>query len=522
MRDIGPLSQSTADIRNAADALYDEAAEKLVRAAMIQEVYDVTLTGVAAQIRAGDRARILYHSDTSGNPDAPYLSVDGTFIVLEATETVNVDHAVVSLKVSNIDRQPVGAIEILLQAIQKLELHSLKPNIVQGAPTAYVYDREIAPGLSAEVPVEFTDSTLELNRCRLRLKTSPLRTTAVDELDVPAHQHVIGLFSNSTSGTATHSGILVNSGSGGFSNIGGNNALIGAQSAVASGRETWYTAATEPNITSQIAFDIHDDAAYPGDITVRLRNADITQQLFGVARLAATTMGTAPPGTLADFSFTAGLDSSNRIWSVDLGVGTLLSGGNAQGIVPLALPNGTDIEICTIQWAATGETDSEKPQIEDRVGGIGFREIDDQLPNHSVYFWEGTQIYEFRIDDIDGERDNYIQWSGTGNGLDRPSGISTGATVRCIIATSGQTAVVQAYAMLQPPATGAINEVGDPGVLANLLTAQPGRPAAGARFGDTLRERARARGSHNRELGDDAIYPAEKLTIPRNAGKVTG
>ena len=51
------------------------------------------------------------------------------------------------MKVSNIDRQPVGAIEILLQAIQKLELHSLKPNIVQGAPTAYVYDREIAPGL---------------------------------------------------------------------------------------------------------------------------------------------------------------------------------------------------------------------------------------------------------------------------------------------------------------------------------------------------------------------------------------
>ena len=67
-----------------------------MRAAMIQEVYDVTLTGVAAQIRAGDRARILYHSDTSGSPDAPYLSIDGTFIVLEATETVNVDHAVVS------------------------------------------------------------------------------------------------------------------------------------------------------------------------------------------------------------------------------------------------------------------------------------------------------------------------------------------------------------------------------------------------------------------------------------------
>ena len=66
MRDIGPLSQSTADIRNAADALYDEAAEKLERAAIIQEVYDVTLTGVAPAIRAGDRARILYHSDTVG------------------------------------------------------------------------------------------------------------------------------------------------------------------------------------------------------------------------------------------------------------------------------------------------------------------------------------------------------------------------------------------------------------------------------------------------------------------------
>ena len=74
-----------------------------------------------------------------------------------------------------------------------------------------------------------------------------------------------------------------------------------------------------------------------------------------------------------------------------------------------------------------------------------------------------------------------------------------------------------------------------------------GRPAARARTGDTLRRRARSRGSHNRELGDDAIYFAEKLThlcpkmisnvaptiagrttiwpkltIPRNAGKVTG
>ena len=133
----------------------------------------------------------MYHSDAAGNTDAPYLSVDGTFIVLEATETVNVDHAVVTMKVSNIDRQPIGAIEILMQVIQKLETHSLKPNIVQGAPTAYVYDREIAPGLPAEVPIEFTDSTLELNRCRLRLKTSPLRTTAVDALDVPSHQHEI-------------------------------------------------------------------------------------------------------------------------------------------------------------------------------------------------------------------------------------------------------------------------------------------------------------------------------------------
>ena len=67
----------------------------------------------------------------------------------------------------------------------------------------------------------------------------------------------------------------------------------------------WYTGDTEPDITSTIAFDIHDDAAYPGNITVHLRNADITQQLFGVAEVWQFD-AVAPSGLLADFSFTVG------------------------------------------------------------------------------------------------------------------------------------------------------------------------------------------------------------------------
>ena len=429
-----------------------------MRAAMIQEVYDVTLTGVAPAIRAGDRARILYHSDTSGNVGAPYLSIDGTFIVLEATETVNVDHAVVSMKVSNIDRQPVGAIEILLQAIQKLETHSLKPNIVQGAPTAYVYDREIAPGLPAEVPIEFTDSTLELNRCRLRLKTSPLRTTAVDALDVPPHRHLIGSFSNSTSGNATHSGILVDSGGGGFSNIGGNNALIGASSAVASGQEVWYSSDTQPNITSTIAFDIHDDAAYPGNITVHLRNADITQQLFGTASLAGDP---APSGLLADFNWT--------ITSIDNN-GFLGGAVGTPGDTLLNLPNGQTLCITRVFWSSGSEEPNRRPLLADD-NNTTWDDWDTNVGQltGSFYVWDGTTVHERTVASRDFVNDDSMGWTG----IDRPSAIQVGSTIRILYANSGQSAVVRNYAQSSAMVT-AINRVGDPGVLANLLTAQPG------------------------------------------------
>ena len=398
MRDIGPLSQSTADIRNAADALYDEAAEKLKRAAIIQEVYNVTLTGVAAQIRAGDRARILYHSDTPGNTDAPYLSVDGTFIVLEATETVNVDHAVVSLKVSNIDRQPVGAIEILLQAIQKLELHSLKPNIVQGAPTAYVYDREIAPGLNAEVPIEFTDSTLELNRCRLRLKTSPLRTTAVDALDIPAHRHRVGFVPSAiTFSNPVNTQFFIATGNN-FGDVVENNASAFITGAfITPGHNNWVTGATEPNITSQIAFDIHDDSDVPGNITVYLQNTDITQQLFGSTVLAPDVQAMPPPLLLADFSFIAGatgtaFDAAGTL--LDASTGSVIPGGDSSVEVPFPAGNTAVLEIERVVWDTSGP---ELFHIGRINPGPDFDDQDDNFGQESVYLWlERTQeLFEF-------------------------------------------------------------------------------------------------------------------------------
>lgn len=465
MRDIGPLSNSVADVRNAADALYDEAAEKLMRAAIIQRCYDVTLTGVADVVKPGDRARVLYHADTPGDNAAPYLSVDGTFIVLEAQESVNVDHHVVTLKISNVDRHPVGAKEILLDAINKLELHSLRPNIVQGAPTAYVYDREIAPGLNAEVPIEFTDSTLEINRVRMRLKTSPLRTTAVDEVDIPAHRHWVATMGSSVGGGSTRS-LAFDVGGGGFSGIGSGN---GAFNAVIAGPMSgaWYTSATEPDLTSDIAFEIHDDTQYPQNITVALNGTDITQMLFGAAELEPRTRGgTQPTGTLADFSFTAADGSnSNAIWNHEDGDGTLLSGGNADGRIEVSLPNNTTAIFDSINWGGSGS--NHRPQICDdaptQSGNLSAMLT--QIPNHSLYLHADGTTWEFEIADATYPFSDCLRWAE----MDKPDAIQEGVTVSGMIADSGQETAVTNWLTFSTGS--AINMVGDPGVLANLIMA---------------------------------------------------
>ena len=78
---------------------------------------------------------------------------------------------------------------------------------------------------------------------------------------------------------------------------------------------------------------------------------------------------------------------TDDLWSVDQNVGTLISGGNAQDIVELPLPNGnTAKSVRSCGRDATGNAVG-KAAIADRTMAGHFDEIETQLPITVCIFW---------------------------------------------------------------------------------------------------------------------------------------
>ncbi len=131
--------------------------------------------------------------------------------------------------------------------------------------------------LSAILPIEFTDATLQLQRIRFRLKTTPFRTNVTTSTSGSSHNHKIGsdvgpaaaftarrtLFFKAD-GTTTHAFML---------------------DAAASPHDDIWTAKEalhfhDPN------FGIADDSVSPKEVTVLVNGVDKTTELFGFTPLA--------------------------------------------------------------------------------------------------------------------------------------------------------------------------------------------------------------------------------------------
>lgn len=178
-KQIGAISNSDADLTNAANALYDAAAAWLARNAQRLETYNVRLRKVRRTIRPGDRVRLAYRGRVQlvDGRTATYIDVDADFWVIEARESFGLSGVVTTLKLANIDRVAQDEAAIIVGALEAINIRELR---VQTYPStrSYVYVRQIAPGFPAAIPVEITNATTALNRARLRIVTRAFRVNA--------------------------------------------------------------------------------------------------------------------------------------------------------------------------------------------------------------------------------------------------------------------------------------------------------------------------------------------------------
>ncbi|MDZ4769061.1 MAG: hypothetical protein SGJ24_08040 [Chloroflexota bacterium] len=189
--DIAPLSNSAADLENAANALYDIAAAWLARYCVRQDVYRVTVRALDQTLRPGDRIRLVYNGAVERDgARAQYLDTDGDFWITEVTERFGVGGAACDLVLSSIDRHAGSSAAIVIGALEDLEIDgvSVKPYLNR---VAWVFDRVIDPLFPAIVPVRLTDATQRLNRCLVKIRTRAFISTVQASVNNTTHRHTL-------------------------------------------------------------------------------------------------------------------------------------------------------------------------------------------------------------------------------------------------------------------------------------------------------------------------------------------
>lgn len=319
-KQIAPLSNSDLDIENAANALYDATVNFLTRHSEPQEFYTVSVKNVKETILPGDKIHVNYRAGIETEEGfVSYLDVRGDFWVLRVNESIGLDSSVVDLEISNVDRTMESMAAVVIGGLESIALRNLKPQITSST-RSYVYDREIANGYSAIVPVEFTDATLEVQRVRMRLKTSPFRATAsaaasgggssqtsasgggsTESSTSTTHQHLIMRSEDGTSlqgSLATRRFTIVEQTTGTLyhfdadSDVGATARFFDMQASGGHTHDVDIPAHTHdvdiPAHTHELNFGISDDTETPVGVTVWVNGTDQTLALFGEAPLAAT------------------------------------------------------------------------------------------------------------------------------------------------------------------------------------------------------------------------------------------
>lgn len=279
-KQIAALSNSDTDIINAANALYDAAAEWLDRNKSPIVRYALTVKNVKVNMLPGDKVHVNYKGQiiTPRGETVDYLTVRDDFWVMRAVERIGLEEHSVDLEVANIDQRVNSVAERVADSIEDIKLRDLKPTIGPSV-RSYVYNLDISAaggGFTALIPVEFTDATLDLQRVRFRLKTSPFRANVTSAAADGDHRHKV-FASEADAAVPGDQGYVCASDSGG---IGSSHVAFRGPN-----NDLWTNDSSGTHV-HPITYGIFDDSVSPKNVTVFVNGVDKTTELFGFTPLA--------------------------------------------------------------------------------------------------------------------------------------------------------------------------------------------------------------------------------------------
>lgn len=198
-KDIGPLSNTTADVQAAANMLLQASVEHLRRYGVPQKFYRLDLANVSQLLKPGTTLRAVFRKIENGTVQ---FDLDDTFIILSVDKQISAEGAhTSSVMISTIDRLPVSDSEYL--ARQSMQARVLSAHQQLGASVdTFPYRDEMDNSHGASLRFWLGDEYTSISRAVVRFRIQPLRSTV---------KSVAG------SSTTTSSGGGSTSGSGGAS-----------------------------------------------------------------------------------------------------------------------------------------------------------------------------------------------------------------------------------------------------------------------------------------------------------------
>ncbi len=279
-KEIAPLSNSEADIVNAANGLYDAAAAALERAAVRRDSYKVTVRLADTTIRPGDKVRLNYRGvvDRDGEPYT-FIDVNGLFWVLDVFERYDLSAGSVDLNLATVDTRAQDAAAVVMAAIESITLRKIS---VQPYPNRTVFPRfeEIDSTHDVIVPIMISDATLYLNRALVTIKTRPLRSTVIAAAGGGDHRHKMFDF-NAVIGGGMPPAAPAASYNASKDATGTNFDAVWLAGGFPSGTSDIYTNDASGTHTHDMTYGLYDDTQYPTDLDVWINGKKRTNPLGG-------------------------------------------------------------------------------------------------------------------------------------------------------------------------------------------------------------------------------------------------
>lgn len=291
-RQIGAVSNSDADLQNAANALYDAAASWLQRYSQSLVTYECTIRKARQIIKPGQKIRLVYKGLVHNQDGLAFdwVNIDDLFWVMEVRESLDSGGHAQSLKLATVDRVQLDAAQLVIGALDAIELHNTR---IQTYPSvrSFVYRRELDATHSATVPVLLTETTTALNRVLVQLVTRPFRSTAAGAASGGGATSGSGGSSTPTTTTNSESvtaQTIIGLSTGLTIPVGGDHrhdvtnhthgVVIGGHSHTVTIPNHTHTI---PNHTHPQAYGISDDSVRPNTVRVWVDGIDRTSALGG-------------------------------------------------------------------------------------------------------------------------------------------------------------------------------------------------------------------------------------------------